>query len=75
MVRVVATQRCFPDLRLREEGEVFDYDGPIAKGGPLRRLDEPAESPARHYDDRPAGPRGPSTYDETTRAAIEALMQ
>lgn len=40
MPRYRATARCFVDNRLREEGEVFDYEGP--RYPYLEALDKPA---------------------------------
>lgn len=40
MPRYRATVRCFVDNRLREEGEVFDYEGPSYPY--LEALDRPA---------------------------------
>lgn len=41
-MRVIATQRCFIDNKLREAGEEFDYDGLIGPRGidPLVRKGE-----------------------------------
>lgn len=33
LVRAIAD--CFPDLKHRKKGEVFEYSGPMSKGGPL----------------------------------------